>query len=337
MNSEGVQQRSPTILLATMWFHRQWFPATGELVSCPGTSNLALSCKVTSNKSVYESSDAVVFYTQGDDFKSSIKELASLRRPVSQSWVMFATESPMNVFSDNLKFLDICGPVNITVTYMQNSDVQSAYYSMVPGVYHGGFNATRNYLEERTRMAAILISNCRVPQRMEWINKIRQYIDVQVYGDCGTECSKSDIQACMAELKKYKFYLSFENSYCRDYISEKIISNAFENDIVPVVIADVNFTDTSVIPPRSAINALDFPSVKELTDHMKKVGNNSALYNTYFKWHSNYTQANTTVYSRRFLCPLCRHLVTNNSTKTYKSVHDWYSKKKLCREYPVPV
>lgn len=103
MNSEGVQQRSPTILLATMWFHRQWFPATGELVSCPGTSNLALSCKVTSNKSVYESSDAVVFYTQGDDFKSSIKELASLRRPVSQSWVMFATESPMNVFSDNLK------------------------------------------------------------------------------------------------------------------------------------------------------------------------------------------------------------------------------------------
>ena len=58
----------------------------------------------------------------------------------------------------------------------------------------------------------------------------------------------------MAKLKKYKFYLSFENTYCRDYITEKIISNAFENDIVPVVIADINFTDTSVIPLGSAIS-----------------------------------------------------------------------------------
>ena len=74
----------------------------------------------------------------------------------------------------------------------------------------------------------------------------------------------------MAKLKKYKFYLSLRMLFY-DYITEKIISNAFENDIVPVVITDVDFTDTSVIPPRSAINALDFPSVKALTDYMKTV------------------------------------------------------------------
>ena len=141
----------------------------------------------------------------------------------------------------------------------------------------------------------------------------------------------------MAKLKKYKFYLTFENSYCRDYITEKIVFNAFENDIIPVVIADVNFTDTSVIPPESAINALDFSSVKELTDYMKTVGSNTTLYNEYFKWHSHFTVARFDGLTNLFLCPLCRHLATNNSTKTYKSVEDWYSKKKLCRTYPKPL
>ena len=261
--------------------------------------------------------------------------MGSIPRPVNQRWVMFIIESPLNVFnSQKLKSFDSYW----TATYMKNSDVPSLYYGMVPGVYHGGFDPKRNYLAGRTGMAAILISNCLAP-RMEWVKKMQQYIDVKVYGKCGSECSTSKKHGCMAKLKKYKFYLSFENTYCHDYITEKIISNAFENDIVPVVIADVDFTDTSVIPPGSAINALDFPSVKELTDYMKTVGSNSTLYNKYFKWHSNFTVVHLGGGGLKnlFLCPLCRHLVTNNSTKTYKSVEDWYSKKKLCRTYPVPL
>ena len=123
---------------------------------------------------------------------------------------------------------------------------------------------------------------------MKWIKKIQQYIDVKVYGNCGSECSRTNRQKCMSMLRKNKFCLSFENSYCRDYISEKIILNAFENDIIPVVISYVDFNDTSVIPPRSAINALDFPSVKELANYMKAVGSNSTMYNDYFRWHSCY-------------------------------------------------
>ena len=54
----------------------------------------------------------------------------------------------------------------------------------------------------------------------------------------------------MSKLSKYKFYLSFENNYCCDYLSEKIILNAFENDIIPVIISYVDFNDTSLIPSR---------------------------------------------------------------------------------------
>ena len=346
-----LMERLPTILLATLYFNQQWLPSTTQPLSCPTahmhvavhsgdtsttTTARTLSCNITSDKSLYNISDAVVFHTREDSVPATVKKLASLPRPVNQRWVMFIIESPLNLFhSEKLKCFDSHGPLNWTATYMKNSDVPSPYYDVVPGVYHGGFNRTRNYLAGRTGMATILVSNCWSPGRMEWIKKMQQYIDVKVYGSCGSECSRSEEHECMSKLKKYKFYLSFENSYCRDYITEKI-SNAFENDIVPVVIADVNFTDTSVIPPGSAINALDFPSVKELTDYMKRVGNNSTLYNEYFKWHSNYRTVTFNL-TRHFLCSLCRHLATNNTMKTYANVEDWYSKKKLCRRYPVPL
>ena len=343
LNTEILQQRPSTVLLATLWFDHQWLPSTSELLSCPpvhdgvSASNLTVSCNVTSDMSLFSSSDAVVFHGY-DIILSSVRRLASLQRPANQRWVMFYMETPLKFVqcTQNLGYLDSYGPVNWTATYMKNSDVQTAYYKVLPGVYHGGFDPTRNYLEGKTGMATILVSNC-AWHRMKWVKKIQQCIDVKVYGKCGSECSRTNRQKCMSKLRKYKFYLSFENNYCRDYISEKIILNAFENDIIPVVISYVDFNDTSLIPPRSAINALDFPSVKELANYMKAVGSNSTLYNEYFKWHSHYKLIEYSSLKSVFLCPLCRHIATNHSTKTYKSVRDWYSQKKVCRDYPVPV
>ena len=341
LNTERLQQRPSTVLLATLWFGLQWLPSTSGLLSCPpvhdgvSASNLTVSCKVTSDMSLYSSSDAVVFHAR-DIISSSVRKLASLQRPANQRWVMFIMEPPLNTDPGKLSYLDSYGPINWTATYMKNSDVQSAYYKVLPGVYHGGFDPARNYLEGKIGTATILVSNC-AHHRMKWVKKIQQYIDVKVYGKCGSECSKTNRQKCMSKLRKHKFYLSFENSYCHDYISEKIILNAFENDIIPVVISYVDFTDTSLIPPGSAINALDFPSVKELANYMKAVGNNSTLYNEYFKWHSHYKPIEYSSLKSVFLCPLCRHIATNHSTKTYKSVHDWFSRKKVCRDYPVPV
>ena len=339
LNTDRVQVRPLTILLATLWYGRPWFPSSSRLLNCPGAQDgisSSLLCSVTNDMSLFNTSDAVVFHAR-DDILSAIKNFSSSPRPVTQRWVMYIRESPLHVPPLALQNLDRYGPVNLTATCMKDSDLHSCYYEVVPGVYHGGFDPTRNYLAGKNATAAILISNCRPPRRMEWIAKLQQHIDVHVYGRCGSECSRLDKQECMSKLRKYKFYLSFENSYCRDYITEKINSNAFENDVIPVVIADVSFTDTSVIPPRSAINALDFPSVKELTDFMKRVGSNATLYNEYFKWHSHYKAVKSRGLEKVVLCPLCRHIATNNSMKTYKSVRDWYSKKRRCRDYPVPV
>ena len=56
----------------------------------------------------------------------------------------------MNLFnSQKLKCFDSHGPLNWTATYMKNSEVQTAYYGVVPDVYHGGFDPTRIKLPRR--------------------------------------------------------------------------------------------------------------------------------------------------------------------------------------------
>ena len=50
-----------------------------------------------------------------------------------------------------------------------------------------------------------------------------RYINVDIYGRCGKlTCRKSDEKRCGEMLDTdYKFYLSFENSLCKDYVTEK--------------------------------------------------------------------------------------------------------------------
>ena len=286
-------------------------------------------CLMTSDKSYFSSADALVFHGRGNDIHDSLKQALTLVRPSRQRWVLYNLESPVN--SPNLGFLN--GHINWTINHMTNSDI-TLLPLVIPGTFHDGFDPGKDYRKNKPGTAAILVSNC-LSERMEWIRKIQKYIDVKVYGKCGTTKCESQ-QDCDAELHKYKFYLSFENSLCKDYVTGKLYENAFLNEIVPVMIASVNTSDVTLLPPGSFINALDFPTVKDLTDHMTTVGNSSDLYNEYFKWHSNYT-LNLDYYTPPLMCKVCKKLhLDTSSVKTYPDIASWYSVKRNCIAYPKP-
>ena len=56
---------------------------------------------------------------------------------------------------------------------------------------------------------------------------VRRYIQVDVYGMCGAmTCLRTDKNCYQLLDNDYKFYLSFENSNCDYYITEKFFENA---------------------------------------------------------------------------------------------------------------
>ena len=98
-----------------------------------------------------------------------------------------------------------------------------------------------------------------------------------------------------------KFYFSFENSNCSDYITEKFPAalNAFA---VPIVNGFKQSYENML--PGSFIHARDFASVKDLAAHLKYLLENEVAYLEYHRWRTSYHHNGKSP----VLCDICRKI-----------------------------
>lgn len=82
--------------------------------------------------------------------------------------------------------------------------------------------------------------------------------------------------------RDYKFYLAFENSNCRDYITEKFFETGLGHSILPIVMGAPRGDYKKYAPDRSYLHVEDFKSPKELAEYLHILDKNDDLYNTYF-------------------------------------------------------
>ena len=117
----------------------------------------------------------------------------------------------------------------------------------------------------KTKIAWI-VSHCHTTSDREgYVQELQKYISVDIFGNCGShKCAHWN---CLESLSKnYMFYLSFENSLCKDYVTEKFFQ-ALSKDILPIVYGDMNYED--IAPPKSYINALHYENPKDLSKQLK--------------------------------------------------------------------
>ena len=321
--------------------HEPWGPKTPEEASkyeftdWDGSPCEERRCHLTFGREYLPASDAVLVHNNWGPHKRLPFEEISKIRPLTQRWVLY-TKEPPGVLQVSPQ---VNGFFNWTATYRRDSDFFVPYGSYVTLDAQSDLQPFEsenvNYASGKDKLAIFGISNHCGGQRMDIIRGLMKYIDISFFGKCATQFDTQNIidcphnmgNGCGEEMKRYKFYLSFENSLCKDYITEKYWRNALERGLVPVVYGASKYTSDEVIPG-SFINVADFDSIKSLANYLTYLDKNDTAYNQYFKWKTKYRP----VRYNFWLCQLCKALHDpTKPSKIYHNISHFWGIKGACK------
>ena len=141
------------------------------------------------------------------------------------------------------------------------------------------------------------------------------------------QCSNKDTYCHKNFSQSHKFYLSFENSICDDYVTEKFFE-PMRHGVIPIVMGAANYS--LYAPPHSFINVFDFKGPQELARYLKYLDENDDAYNAYFWWTNYYglIEYNPQVIS--IGCQLCEYLNRPNHHQTIPDLKKWWTVENKC-------
>ena len=206
-------------------------------------------------------------------------------------------------------------------------------------VNFGEENIEAEYLKDKNMTIAWFVSNCDTPShRMDYVKVLKKHIQVDIYGKCGhLKCSRSQENECWNKVDKhYHFYLAFENSICKDYVTEKFF-NAMNHNVVPIVLGGANYQDLA--PKNSYIDAYnDYKNPVLLAKYLKNLIDDKAAYAQYFWWKPYYSVGETDPKSiAKYQCKVCEQLNSDRfGISIYEDLTDWWIRKSRCKQYHLP-
>ncbi|UJR27299.1 hypothetical protein I4U23_008594 [Adineta vaga] len=339
-NLSLLQNTSKLILLGNGFFEDPtWgMTASGKSqkdlmtgLSCPYLANY---CDITSDKTFFSDADAVVYHARDPIDREEAKK----NRHQRQRFVFALWESPAH--TDSLKSYNSF--YNWTMTYRFTSHIVASYYSNTylhkSSDYYQFLlreNATRGLpwtfgqldhqpsdeilAEKKLGTVAALISNQGgSSRRLYYIKYLKRYIDVTVYGKHSVPCPK-DVDCVEFIAKNYYFYLSFENSLCQDYTTEKFF-RMLHYTIVPVVLGLSNYS--YFIPSSGFIDVNNFEGVAPLAQYMREVRQDKEKYLSYFSWKKDYVWNKNTFFTP--FCDLCLRLHLDSQPNVIEDIDAWW-------------
>ncbi len=302
-------------------------------------------CRTTYRKSMFVEADAVIFTIKnvlswkGFPKEKFIKKSDVVGYPkhshANQVFVLFHIEAPARF--QRLPWHRFNRIFNLTYSYLRHpdTDIQVEYGRIIPRPINDPYIATKaRILTNKTRLVAWAVSNCFPSNvRNEYVRELRKHIPVDVYGACGNlslNCAFKEEGCFDGVAKRYFFFLAFENSHCKDYVTEKLY-RTLTMDLVPVVMGGADYR--KLLPSHSYIDAKDFKSPRNLAEYLLKLANNTEEYLSYFGWKKNLIADN--VHDAAYnlgLCKLCD--ILHDPDYVYKSpcfdYRSYYSAKKYC-------
>uniref|UniRef100_A0A1I8A902 Fucosyltransferase n=1 Tax=Steinernema glaseri TaxID=37863 RepID=A0A1I8A902_9BILA len=246
-----------------------------NLQGCPDWN-----CAISTTMADFEKADVVMI--------RSSEALREKRRRPDQYIVFFTQESPVHTYVE----VPVDNYFNMSLSYRHDS-LGASPYGYTVRLAPESRQLTGPVINEtlifgKSKPIAWFVSHCSTPSlREKLVAEIQNHIPVDIYGDCGNfKCKRGDLCETMLDTDYY-FYISFENSICDDYITEKLWNQGYQHNIIPIVLQ--RSVVERYVPPQSFIAVDDFANVKDLAAELQRIMSDKALYASYFEWRRKYS------------------------------------------------
>uniref|UniRef100_A0A8C5SN83 Fucosyltransferase n=1 Tax=Laticauda laticaudata TaxID=8630 RepID=A0A8C5SN83_LATLA len=267
------------------------------------------NCYITMDRRTYNQSHAVIFHHR--DIWWNLRNLPQKPRPLFQKWIWMNMESPSH--SPPKRGLNRI--FNLTLNYRRDADIHVPYglLTFKPKVYQA-------VVPPKDKLVCWIVSNRYPQERIRYYKELKKYIKIHTYGKLfGRHLSRKEF---MPTVSSCKFYLAFENSIFKDYITEKIYFT-FLAGSVPVVLGPPRENYEDYVLPQSFIHVDDFKSPRNLSEYLLMLDQNDTLYLSYFEWKKNFSVYHPHFWKSHF-CLACDYIQKHPAYKSVGNLEKWF-------------
>lgn len=215
---------------------------------------------------------------------------------------------------------------NWTMTYRQDSDIFYPYGQIVERTERSAMKDYTEIFRKKKHSIVWFVSHCKTrSKREDYVKELQKYIEVDIYGGCGSlQCPRhgSKSKACNKRLvDEYFFRIAFDNTFHRDYVTEKLFEH-FPLDMIQLVRGS---SDYKYLPEGTVIDVKNFSSPEDLAQYLKTLMNDKETYTEFLRRKENYYAQSLADQSQKAYCQLCKMLHNQERyRKSYASIADWW-------------
>jgi hypothetical protein len=283
-------------------------------------------CVMTHERKYLKETNTILFHAW------DIEDWPFRNYEAKKNWVLFSQEPPDRYPGFNDPSIE--AKFDFAMTFRLNSAFPVPFFSKdsVAVVMKPLDEITAPEGRSNTVPVVWIASNCHSKNGRPYLVKEMMNLGLKIdsYGKCmnnkasDPELEHKDIYTRTFDiLKRYKFYLAFENTNCRDYVTEKL-HNSLAAGAIPIVLGQKDYS--KFLPTHdAAIHVDDFYSVQELVEYIKKVDSDDELYRKHHAYRTDHSLI-TPVFKKTWLedfplgdrhgfCKLCEYSVNQRNDK----------------------